>query len=496
MLILNNNKKLNQTILGFFCFLSTIILFVSFPTVSNAGQQISVTAIGNAPVKNNNTSMARKVAIILARRNAIEHAVGLIINLHKEPSNRRVELKSSGTILNYKILSEGVKGNIYNVKIEATVLFPGTISNKVVPTNDINRKTGVSSYLVKTKLGTINWNKGFVTVTGKGKITAGAVGEVSARRAAVADAYGMALELIETINVDDKNQIKDYISDNEIIAQLKATIKGGQTISEKKLSAANLYTVRLQVPIWGVKGIQRVFVKRILAKNTSSQKKLLSNNKTIEKDKNKSTTMTDKPVIKNNDTTSKNDEEYTGVIVDASKTDAEPGLFPKFESKEGKDVYSAQGADKSAIEKNGMASYVSKPVSNRSNSDWGRYLPGFSNFSSAQLASIGKITLIPVRFGLQSLQLSTEVSTKFKYPRRVGRHPLIIKGIAAKGSKKTTILISQNDAEKLKNSAKLQENLKNCNVVVVLRSEAGGTEGRLPVFFTPSELLACFNLNL
>jgi len=74
----------------------------------------------------------------------------------------------------------------------------------------------------------------------------------------------------------------------------------------------------------------------------------------------------------------------------------------------------------------------------------------------------------------------------------VGRKPLRIKGIRRQGSLKTNVIISKDDAARIKNSPGLLRALKNANVVIVTDPLIAGIQGKIP---NPSMYLAYSYMN-
>jgi len=91
-----------------------------------AHAQDMIRAVGTATIHENAIDIARDKAIDNAQRNAVEEKMGVMITSFSEVENYQVKIdqilsESKGFINTYKIISEGRKGDIYTVTIEADV---------------------------------------------------------------------------------------------------------------------------------------------------------------------------------------------------------------------------------------------------------------------------------------------------------------------------------------------------------------------------------------
>ncbi len=97
----------------------SLTVFTTFFIVMTAGPQkgmadegsdtvsVEMTGEGRIPLRGN-VSQARKIAIMLAKRNAVERGVGASVSLSMVPGKREVLLKAEGTV-EYSILEVGQK---------------------------------------------------------------------------------------------------------------------------------------------------------------------------------------------------------------------------------------------------------------------------------------------------------------------------------------------------------------------------------------------------
>ncbi len=114
----------------------------------------------------------------------------------------------------------------------------------------------------------------------------------------------------------------------------------------------------------------------------------------------------------------------TGLVIDARGTGLQPALVPGI------------------LDENGRQLYGEKYVSRESVVRWGmcRYFRG--------LAAARK-------------------------SRRVAGHPLVIRGLRAAGPGKTSVVINNSDAEKIRSASEVIALLRNCRVVIVIEGRPG-----------------------
>ncbi|MBN2383818.1 hypothetical protein JXQ70_13165 [bacterium] len=445
-------------------------LFICFSLQLGADENVSVTVTGTAPVSAGNVAKARTMALLSARSIAIEQGAGMLLSLTGMEKEKKVALQSQGKVLDYQIISEQEKSGIYSVTIKATVFFPGDFEKQKKPLEEYSH---YRSHVVETEKGSIDWDNGFVVARGRSNPAKDALDEVKSRRVALLDAYANALELIEGLAISADTKVKDLSTDKQVLSGLEATIQGARIIAEQKDEVTGSFTIMVRVPFWGVTGIQRVLLPRVMESITAQPSSKKQNPEPLNSPGGQSANVEE---VKAGDTPDQvKSEGYTGLIIDAGDTDAQPGLFPTVQSEDGQDVYSVAQADRETLEENGMVSYVEQPAAGASQTDADQGSEtGRSNLKdrSPLLASLTTTGYLHYSGWLPWYLVG-------QFPSRTGNKPLVIKGISAQGSEKTEILISRQDADKIKNSPELQDSLNNCRVVVVLRSEAGGTEGRL-----------------
>lgn len=162
------------------------------------------------------------------------------------------------------------------------------------------------------------------------------------------------------------------------------------------------------------------------------------------------------------------EETETWLVLDGRKLPngekVRPALFPTIASTTGETLYDLEMVDEDALYREGMMKYVlSDSTAEDLSSDAGtadRLLSAVKGLFSARDAMAGE------------------------KKKRKRRRRFIIKDVRkARGLNKTNLVISEEDAKKLKKEEVSGKILKKCKVIVVVNSSIGGIEGGLPSTF-------------
>lgn len=270
--------------------------------------------------------------------------------------------------------------------------------------------------------GEINWTTGSVQATGLGAPPdKGGPGQARAmaERAAYAVAVRNLLEIVKGVRVDSATLVENYIVTNDVIkTQVSGFVRGAQTV-KKDVQADGGVEITVRVPLWGVDSLITPFL---------NEKAIGSQNLPPEPE---------------------SGEGPTGLVIDARGMGLKPAFFPMVVDENGTVIYGPDMIDRATVEKNGAVQYQT--------------LPKGANISS--LFGEDAYVIRPVQIAL--------------VPRE-GRRPLKIKGVDKAGALKANILISSDDAKKIRGDAQMGAALRRSKVVVVTDPLIGGMEGRLP----------------
>jgi hypothetical protein len=272
--------------------------------------------------------------------------------------------------------------------------------------------------------GTVNWTSGWVKATGIGvpPATAGSAGKAMAQRAAFSVAVRNLLEVVKGVRIDAATLVENYIVQNDVIkSQVTGFVKGAQ-IEKTIESPDGSVEVLVKAPLWGVNSLYDPFLDQM---GVQDQK------------------LPPEPA----------EDSYTGLVIDARGLGVKPACFPAVLDDKGEAVYGPKTVDRAAAQKDGMVHYMAAP-------------------RGADLSSL---------FG-DGAYIVRPVQSTPPAPPREGRKPLKIKGGDKAGALKANIIISSEDARKIRDDAQLTVALKRSKVVIVTDPLIGGMEGRLPGF--------------
>ncbi|MGH7260524.1 MAG: hypothetical protein ACREI9_07555 [Nitrospiraceae bacterium] len=272
--------------------------------------------------------------------------------------------------------------------------------------------------------GSVNWATGWIKATGLGiapQGSGGGAGQAMAQRAAFAVAVRNLLETVKGIRVDSTTLVDNYMMQNDVIkTQVTGFVKGAQ-IAQTTPHPDGSVEVTVKVPMYGVDSLMTPILPE---KGFTSQ-----------------------------DIPPESPDGYTGMVIDARGLGLKPACFPSVVDDKGQVVYGPQTVDKAAAEKDGMMHYMTAP-------------------KGADLSSL---------FGEDAYIISPVQAAPAVVPRE-GRRPLKIKGMDKAGALKANIIISSDDAKKIREDASMSGALKRSRVTVVTDPLIGGMEGRLPAF--------------
>jgi hypothetical protein len=270
--------------------------------------------------------------------------------------------------------------------------------------------------------GEINWTAGWVQATGLGAPPANAgpgQARAMAERAAYAVAVRNLLEMVKGVRVDSATLVENYIVTNDVIkTQVQGFVRGAQ-IAKKEVQADGGVEVTVRMPLWGTDSLITPFL---------NEKAIGSQNLPPE---------------------AETGEGHTGLVIDARGLGVKPAFFPMVLDEKGTVVYGPETIDRTMAEKSGVVQYQT--------------LPKGADISSL----LGEDVYV-----IRPVQLSPA-------PRE-GRRPLKIKGVDKAGTLKTNILISSDDAKKIREDAQMGGALRRSKVVIVTDPLIGGMEGRAP----------------
>jgi hypothetical protein len=201
--------------------------------------------------------------------------------------------------------------------------------------------------------GQIDWERGLILVTGVGASPEGAnkaVVPFLAQRAAKADAYRNAVEVLNGVRVDSRTYLKNLVIESDVIStSVHGIIQGGQFEKPTYETVDGLYQceIVLVIPVGGQKGLitelanyekekqQQVPVATITTPTTNDSSQTVPDTES-----NQAPALTEtKPEDQNQPVNLTASNQYTGIIIDARKLALKPALYPQIFSNNGSLLY-------------------------------------------------------------------------------------------------------------------------------------------------------------
>lgn len=277
--------------------------------------------------------------------------------------------------------------------------------------------------------GEINWTRGWIMAKGLGVPPSHATpnqARALAERAGYVVALRNLLEIVNGVRVDAESVADSYLTRNEVIRTRVSGLVRGAQIVQSDVQADGSVEVTVKMPLWGADSLVTAFL---------GEKAVRSHTLPPE---------------------SPNKEGYTGLVIDARGLEVNPACFPAILDDQGRVLYGPEIVDRATAEKHGLVEYHT--------------LPRGANLSSP--------------FGDQAYVIRP---VQIAPALREGRRPLKIKGVNRAGELKANIMISAEDAKKIRGDAHIGSALRRSKVVIVTDPLIGGIEGRIPA---PDGLLA------
>lgn len=283
--------------------------------------------------------------------------------------------------------------------------------------------------------GKVNWSAGYVEAIGIGAPPESAYGKPTARplalRAARVDAYRNLLEVVKGVRVDATTEVKDFtVSNDTIRAQVEGMVKGAEVRKQDYMSDGTV-EVTLRMPLGGdltkaVLPIPRV-VKSITFDRPAAPLAPEPPPAAPEPPPASPALPVPAPQAPAPPAAAPPAPApaapqvmiFTGMVVDARGIQARPAMSPKIIDENGQEVYGSMQVEREYAVQQGMSGYS-------------------RDLSAAQGNA------------------------------RVTNNPLTIKGVKTDGPGKSNIVISNDDAGKIRSSGENMSFLKKARVMIVL----------------------------
>jgi hypothetical protein len=295
-------------------------------------------------------------------------------------------------------------------------------------------------HIERFRNGTIDWKAGIIYGTGKGYPDMNGGSKAAAASVARATAMNAIVKIASGLNLDDQT-VLNKLGNGRGIIHIHALIHPEHHESRWTTDGERpCIEVTLKTPVSGVEGI----TTRLLG--------LLKEHPDLWKD------LPEKPLA-----SAIENEGAPWLVIDARGAarnggGVRPALFPKIKSASGEVLYELKRVDERAVQTRGMASYVitSEPKER---------LAGKRGLSQNLLDSIGNLIKVQEAFAGE--------------PRKKRKRFIVTDATAMEGVASVNLLVSHEEASRLKKEDQASMILKKCRVIVIVNSPIGGVKGSI-----------------
>ncbi|HIE53382.1 MAG TPA: hypothetical protein EYP85_16640 [Armatimonadetes bacterium] len=289
--------------------------------------------------------------------------------------------------------------------------------------------------------GKVNWGEQVVQADGYGPLAPDAGGRelVNARRIAITDARRNLAEMVAGVRVTAETFVRNYMLERDVVrTQVAAFLQGAAVVAEKPDREKGEYRVTLQVPLSGVRSLNEILLPVVSGPEETAS------------------TGGFRPAAAGGG-------EITGVIFDLRHLNrspiglplpegTEPCLYPQILDEGGEVVYGLKVADPEVVRLEGLVLYFRELV------------------PPAQTT--------PTLLLGWSVSVEAAEQTISRAQRRVGRRPVVVRGLRA--VKRTNIVISAQDAARLRRANAATGLLRRGRVLIIQDSAVGAVKGCVP----------------
>lgn len=297
--------------------------------------------------------------------------------------------------------------------------------------------------------GTVDWDEGWIRADASVPMTAGVPPQqarVDAQRVAMIKAQAGALRIAMRIPVNSEQRLESF---EALKIRVRGIVAGGRVVSEGL--QGNAYRLSLQVPVNGVTGLIAEVSKVTLPPPEPEPPTPAPQAHTPRPQPPQ--TPSEAPPSQTGLS------EYSSVTVEATEAGVKPALQARIVDTNGKEVYGVKTVKPLVARGKTLARYVT-PVEGASTS---------SPWLDPDALSGLPLALASPPWRLLAQRVPTQRP-------RGQEESLQIKAVAASGPLKADIVVTEETARKLRESARGA--LSEANIVVVVRADVGGVESR------------------
>ena len=263
----------------------------------------------------------------------------------------------------------------------------------------------------------IDWDRRVVIAKGIGapssKATNPATKRASAIRAARLDASRNLLEMLQGINLSGSTTMRDAMIESDLVrSEVRGKVNGLRSLGNPRYFADGTVEVMMEARM------QQTIPQELVERLTKDQAQSMQQTTISIQPPQEVRTQSQEPGTQASPSKPEN-QIYSGLVLDASGVELQPAIYPTVLDEDGKEVYGSGYADREFSIKFGLAGYV-KTLEQAEQND------------------------------------------------RVMGNPLVIKVLKTSGKRNVDIVISNEDAQRLRKIAKAQTFLREARVVIAL----------------------------
>jgi len=279
-------------------------------------------------------------------------------------------------------------------------------------------KISMNDWVNKVNQGSVNWSAGYIEAVGIGAPPDRLIGKAAARPAAIRAATVVAqrnlLEIIQGVQVDSATTVRDSMVESDVInTQVKGLVKGAQMVGKPEYMSDGTVEVTLRMPLYGE--LAKIIMEPAMAKPPAPPEPAPVAPAPVVTAPVAPAPVVTAPVAP----TPVASAVYTGMVVDARGIQARPAMSPRVFDEDGKEVYGSANVDREYAVQQGMSGYARDLNAAQSN-------------------------------------------------QRVTANPVTVKALRSSGAGKSDLIISNADAQQIRDSAENMTFMKKCRVMVVL----------------------------
>jgi hypothetical protein len=194
-------------------------------------------------------------------------------------------------------------------------------------------------------MGKIDWNQKIVYSVGEGVPPLDAISpaqaRVSAKRAAIDDAYTRLLETVQAVQVDASWTARSAVIENRVVRiRVNGLVRYAEVLELEQSSDGSI-RVMMKMPLIGASGLASAIFPLALANARQTTDAIQ-----IQKEARALVPVRHTHMTK-----------YSSLIVDAKGLRVKPALYPVIRAESGETIYSIESADPNAIVEEGLCTY-------------------------------------------------------------------------------------------------------------------------------------------